>query len=69
MIQRLSLNKAYQKDYDRLKKKQEQEMNDLKQKQKDKEINELKMAHQEEINDWIQEHVKKATEDKSCCIL
>ena len=46
-------------------------MNDLKQKisTQNKEINELKAAHEEEVNDWIQEYVKKATEEKSCCIL
>nr|XP_046241765.1 uncharacterized protein LOC124057484 [Scatophagus argus] len=75
MMGQLCRNKAYQKDFDKLKKKQEQEMNDLKLKyfenkeNGDKEIDELKKIHEEEINHWIQEHVKKAAESKACSIL
>ncbi|XP_042276229.1 uncharacterized protein LOC121903360 [Thunnus maccoyii] len=71
MIQQLIRNKTYQKDFDRLKKKQEQEINTLSFKlpTQYKEIDNLKKVHEEEINDWIQEHVKKATEDKACSIL
>ncbi|XP_070819911.1 uncharacterized protein [Chaetodon trifascialis] len=75
MIRQLCRNKAYQKDFDKLKKKQDQEINELKYVYGDenenlkKELNELKKTHREEINDWIEEHVKKAVEDKACCIL
>ncbi|XP_029295577.1 GTPase IMAP family member 8-like [Cottoperca gobio] len=76
MIKRLSKNKVYQRDIKKLKKKQEQEMNDLKLKNYErnrehlsKDINDLTKIHEMEINDWIQEHVEKATEDKACSIL
>ncbi|XP_076586508.1 uncharacterized protein LOC143320595 [Chaetodon auriga] len=75
MIRQLCRNKAYQKDFDKLKEKQDREINELKYAYGDekenlkKELNELKKIHREEINDWMQEHVKKATEDKACCIL
>lgn len=75
MIGQLRKKKVYQRDFDKLKKKQNHEMNELKMRQFDnkenlnKEINELKKIHEEEINHWIQEHVKKATENKACCIL
>ncbi|XP_056232489.1 GTPase IMAP family member 8-like [Seriola aureovittata] len=70
LIKRLSMNKTFKKDFDRLKKRQEQEMNELQQNlyTQNKDINELKEAHEEEIDDWIQEQMKKA-EDKACCIL
>ncbi|XP_035514198.1 GTPase IMAP family member 8-like [Morone saxatilis] len=72
IIEHLSRNKAYQRDFEKLKKKQEQEMR-LKLAQLDnkedanEEINELMKTHEEEKNHWIQEHMKKAT--KACCIL
>ncbi|XP_067429273.1 GTPase IMAP family member 4-like [Thunnus thynnus] len=71
MIQQLIRNKAYQKDFDRLKKKQEQEMNTLSAElhTQQKDIDNLKKVHEEEINDWIQEHVKKVRKDKACSIL
>ncbi|XP_044053516.1 trichohyalin-like [Siniperca chuatsi] len=75
MIRRLSRNKVYRKDFDKLKQRQEQEMDELKstlfynKESLNKEINELKKTHEEEINDWIQEHVKKAIDNKACCIL
>ncbi|XP_073323201.1 GTPase IMAP family member 8-like [Pagrus major] len=59
MMQQVSENKAYQKDCDGLKMKQEQEMNDLKQ----------KLATQKNEIKELQEHVKKATEERSCSIL
>lgn len=73
MIRQLCTNKQYQRDFDKLIKKQEQEIN-LKQKQVDeenqsREIGELRKKHAEETNAWIQEHVKKASENKSYCIL
>ncbi|TKS78170.1 GTPase IMAP family member 4 [Collichthys lucidus] len=68
MIGQLRRNKVYKKDFDKLKTKQEREMNALlthsNREQLNKEIGELKKIHEKEINDWIQEHVEKATEDK-----
>ncbi|CAK6981396.1 uncharacterized protein LOC122966675 [Scomber scombrus] len=71
MINQLTTNKALKKDYDKLIKNQEQEMTNLRSKRPNqhKEIDNLTKAHEEEINYWIQEHVKKATEDKACSIL
>ncbi|XP_019131670.2 uncharacterized protein LOC109142419 [Larimichthys crocea] len=73
MIGQLRRNKVYKKDFDKLKTKQEREMNALlthsNREQLNKEIGELKKIHEKEINDWIQEHVEKATEDKVCSIL
>lgn len=71
MIKQLTMNKAYQIEFDCLKRKQEEEMHELKQNLhiQSKDIDELKKAHEEEINNWIQEHVKKATANKTCSIL
>ncbi|XP_039476301.1 GTPase IMAP family member 8-like isoform X2 [Oreochromis aureus] len=70
MIQQLRRNKAYQKDFDLMKKRQEEEMNELKRYTPEpKQVDELQKAHEEEINEWIQEHVRIATENKSCSIL
>ncbi|TKS78169.1 GTPase IMAP family member 4 [Collichthys lucidus] len=67
LIKQLCKHKAYRKDYDILKKKQEEELNNLivtststNTRNLDKEINELITVHEEEIDIWIQEHVKKA---------
>uniref|UniRef100_A0AAX7VRB9 AIG1-type G domain-containing protein n=1 Tax=Astatotilapia calliptera TaxID=8154 RepID=A0AAX7VRB9_ASTCA len=69
MIQQLRRNKAYQKDFDLMKMRQEEEMSELKRYSPEpKQIDELQKAHDEEINEWIQEHVRKATE-KNCSIL
>ncbi|XP_035852831.1 trichohyalin-like isoform X1 [Sander lucioperca] len=75
VIKQLCRHKAYQKDFNKLKKKQEQEMNELKltldnkKEYLNQEINELEKKHKEEIHSWIQEHVKKASENKACHIL
>ncbi|XP_034727079.1 GTPase IMAP family member 4-like [Etheostoma cragini] len=75
VIKKLCRHKVYHKDFNKLKKKQEQEMNELKltlDNQKEylnQEINELEKKHKEEIHIWIQEHVKKASENKACHIL
>ncbi|KAM7391035.1 hypothetical protein PAMP_021752 [Pampus punctatissimus] len=75
MIRQLSRNKVYQTDFDKLKKRQEEEINALKlglcfhdKETLEKQINELKKIHEDEIHNWIQKHVKKATEDKACSI-
>ncbi|XP_068558973.1 GTPase IMAP family member 8-like [Cebidichthys violaceus] len=70
LIKQLSKNKAFQKDFDTLKKRQKGEMRDLTQKHStSKEINELKKVHEEEMNDWVHDRVRSATEDKACSIL
>ena len=65
------MNKALKKDFDKLMKSQEEEMKYLRLKRpaQHKEIENLKKAHEEEINQWIEAHVKKAIEDKNCSIL
>lgn len=76
IMNQLKRNKRYEKDLEKLQQKQKQEIHDLRaslclesKETQDEEINELKKIHQEQIENWIQEHVKKATEDKSCSIL
>uniref|UniRef100_A0A3Q1I4B2 AIG1-type G domain-containing protein n=2 Tax=Anabas testudineus TaxID=64144 RepID=A0A3Q1I4B2_ANATE len=75
IIAQLQKNKAYKKDFDRLKKKQEQEMNELKlelffhnQETLINEISQLQKIHDEQITMWMHEHVKKAT-GTACSIL
>ncbi|TMS03226.1 hypothetical protein E3U43_000115 [Larimichthys crocea] len=75
LIKQLCKHKVYRKDYDILKKKQEEELNTLivtststNTRNLDKEINELITVHEEEIDIWIQEHVKKAR-SRNCFIL
>ncbi|CAI5649366.1 unnamed protein product [Oreochromis niloticus] len=76
MIRQLRRKKAYDKDFDKLQKRQQIQMTNLKlsscfdsKEQLNKQIDDLKKAHQEEINEWIQEHVKKATQNSACSIL
>ncbi|XP_034727074.1 immune-associated nucleotide-binding protein 12-like isoform X2 [Etheostoma cragini] len=76
VIKHLCRHKVYEKDFNKLKKHQEQEMNGLKltlfnlEKQtQSKEIRELQTIHEGEIQRWIQEHVKKASKNKACHIL
>ncbi|XP_039659242.1 immune-associated nucleotide-binding protein 8-like [Perca fluviatilis] len=75
VIKQLCRHKVYQKDFKKLKKKQEQEMNELKltldnkKEYLNEEIDELEKKHKEEIHSWIQEHVKKVSENKACHIL
>ncbi|XP_033974624.1 GTPase IMAP family member 8-like [Trematomus bernacchii] len=65
IVQHLCKNKPYRKDFERLMKRQEQEMNDLTvtlcpPEDMDKVIHDLKTKQEEEKNTWIREHVKKA---------
>ncbi|XP_071340103.1 GTPase IMAP family member 8-like [Trachinotus anak] len=76
MIKQLCMNKSFKKDFDRMKKRQEQEMNELKlshcffnKEILNKEINELEKMHEDEVNNWIQTHVKATATDKGCRIL
>lgn len=75
MIGQLRKNKVYHRDFEKLKRKQEEEINKLKItlfdtiETRNKKINELEKIHEEEIIQWIQEHVRKAAENKACSIL
>ncbi|KAM9393769.1 uncharacterized protein KZ484_004923 [Pholidichthys leucotaenia] len=69
IIEHLKKNKAYRKDFDQLMKMQEEELKELKPYLTDQnQIDELKKAHEEQINQWIQDHVKMAA-GKPCSIL
>ncbi|KAM4579511.1 uncharacterized protein V3H82_008727 [Fundulus diaphanus] len=75
MIKQLNRNKEYQKSFDKLQKKQEEEMKTLmaslclhSQTDVTNKTCELKRRHQDEINDWIQERVRIAAERKVCSI-
>ncbi|XP_074495666.1 GTPase IMAP family member 8-like [Sebastes fasciatus] len=75
LIRQLSKHKPYRKDFERLKKRQEEEMNELtdtpfppNNENMDEELNKLKTKHEEEINDWIQVHVKRARH-RNCPVL
>lgn len=74
MIMLLSRNKVYGRDLKKLKKKQQEEMNELKLKhllhnREHKQISDLEKIHERQLNNWIEEHFKKAVEDKGCNIL
>ncbi|XP_031734855.1 GTPase IMAP family member 8-like [Anarrhichthys ocellatus] len=76
IIKQLGRNKVYQKDIKILKKKQKEEMKELKTQlflnntdHLIKEINDLEKKHEAEINVWIETHMNKATRDKACSIL
>lgn len=66
VVQQLNKNKLFRKDFQRLKKRQEEELNHLlmmmdhNYENGNEEIAELMATHEEEINTWILEHVKKA---------
>ncbi|XP_029943167.1 GTPase IMAP family member 8-like [Salarias fasciatus] len=75
MISQLKRNRNFNKDYDRLMQKQDMEMKELKarfclldRQILIKAINQLSESHQQEVDEWIKEHVRKATE-KSCRVL
>lgn len=74
LIQALSQNRTSRRDFEKLIRRQEEEMNNLTmaafsedEETLNKEINKLKSVHEEEINNWIQEHVKPR--NKGCSIL
>lgn len=75
MIGLLCKHKAYSKDFDRLRKEQQKQMDELKRSHFDNEsdlsqaIDELQNVHEEETNQWIQDHVTKARENRICSIL
>lgn len=71
----LCKKKSYKNDFDKLKTEQEQELDKLKgmyfesQDDRNWEIEELNKAHEEQIDQWVQKRVEKATEEKVCSIL
>lgn len=72
IIQQLNKNRAYRKDYQRVQKRHEDEINNLMAQDSDtedleREMNKLLTAQDEQINTWIEEHVKSAS--KNCVIL
>ncbi|XP_010764408.1 trichohyalin-like [Notothenia coriiceps] len=76
MIKQLSKNRKFHKDTEKLKKRQEEDMIDLKKthflysrEHLNKEVRDLAKRHERETDDWIQEHLKKAIENKACNIL
>lgn len=66
IVEQLNKNKSFRKDFQRLQKRQEEELNhllmtmDRDYENGNEEIAELVAMHEEEINIWILEHVKKA---------
>ncbi|XP_054467694.1 GTPase IMAP family member 8-like [Anoplopoma fimbria] len=75
IIRRMSKSKQYQTDIEKLKKKQEEQMKELKRQlflnEKEhlsKEMNDLKKEHEAEIKTLTDKHMKKAIQDK-CSIL
>ncbi|CAI5649370.1 unnamed protein product [Oreochromis niloticus] len=70
IIQQLCRKKEYKKDLAQMNKRQEKEMNELKCSfQTVKQIDEMQKQHEDEIDKWIQEHMKKATEQQFCKVL
>lgn len=73
IVQQLNKNKLFRKDFQRLQKRQEEELSHLlmtmdhSYENCNEEITELMAMHEEEINTWILEHVKKAR--AKCVIL
>ena len=73
IIQQLCKYKPYKRDYDKLKKQQEEEINELvtmsaNMDNLNEQIDTLMTIHEEEIANWVQEYVKKAGK-KNCSIL
>lgn len=71
----LCKNRKYSNDFDRLRKDQQKQMDELKRGHFDNEsdlskaIDELQNVHEEETNQWIEDHVTKARENTTCSIL
>lgn len=69
--------KQQERDFERLKKKQEQEVDELNYnlsienegEPNEEAINQLQLEHDKQINDWIKEYAQKAEEAKACTIL
>ncbi|XP_034396908.1 GTPase IMAP family member 8-like [Cyclopterus lumpus] len=75
LVQQLCKHNPYRRDFDRLVRKQEDERNEMtatlrpaNRENMYEEISELRAKHEEEQNQWIQEHVKKARR-RNCPIL
>lgn len=75
LIKKLNKYKDYRKDFEKMKKRQEEEMDELTSTfdpMHDEDlitaISELQITHEKETNDWIQVHIEKQR-DKNCVIL
>lgn len=76
LIKQLTKNKVHQKSYDELLHKHEEDMKELRstlcfhdEEETKKQINELKRLHEDDVNVWIQEQVKKGADNQNCSIL
>ncbi|KAM9392760.1 uncharacterized protein KZ484_004091 isoform 1-T2 [Pholidichthys leucotaenia] len=76
MIRSLMKKKEFRRDFDTLNQRQENDILMLKfatcfqsKAEQNTALADMKKAHQEEINEWIEEHVKKAAEQKMCSLL
>ncbi|KAK9522013.1 hypothetical protein VZT92_018509 [Zoarces viviparus] len=76
IIKQLCKNKVYQTDIEKLKKKHEEEVKELKTQldlnntdHLNKEMNDLEKKHEDEMNVWIETHVDKDTQYRACSIL
>lgn len=71
----LCKNPAYERDFDKLRREQEEELDMLRgmrftsEDDHNSTMEGLKKAHEEQINEWVQKHVEKASERKFCSIL
>ncbi|XP_041856376.1 GTPase IMAP family member 8-like [Melanotaenia boesemani] len=75
MLKNLLKDKKLQREFDLMKRRQKEEMNELMNNHTDtseedlkKEMNQLQIKHEEEVNDWITESAEQVS-DKSCSIL
>lgn len=75
MIQQLKRNRMFERDFGKLKERQEREVSELRMIECDHNrgqlntvISELQKKHDEEINEWIQARISVATREKKCSI-
>ncbi|XP_041643952.1 uncharacterized protein LOC121510108 [Cheilinus undulatus] len=73
IIRKLIQNKMFKKDFEKLKKRQEQELYQLQSRvvtdETHIEMNDMKNRHEEEIDEWVQKHVQMVQGGKPCSIL
>lgn len=76
LIKQLTKNKVHQRSYDELLQKHEEEMKELRstlsfhdEEETERQTSELKSLHEDDINVWIQEQVKKGADNQNCSVL
>lgn len=75
ILKLLRQDRRYEKDFDKLRTEQDQELDHLQrapfesEDHRNREIQKLKNVHAEQIDRWIQKNVEKATQNKICSIL